>query len=172
MPARRRLRRHSPATPWSACLAVFWPSSVSETPVRSAISRPSHAGSCEIGIPVSIASAAAEGQPSLATIWGSRNDDPRGGALPPSMERTIACLLQAMRTNSMAQSGYLEYFDIAMNWPSMRLRFCSFEGWPGMVDQAQRPPVWESCGSLNNVPYEENVTDIAYRSFCAPAMIS
>jgi hypothetical protein len=35
----------------------------------------------------------------------------------------------------------LEYFDIAMNWPSMRLRFCSFEGWPGMVDQAQRPPV-------------------------------
>ena len=38
----------------------------------------------------------------------------------PSIERTIACLLQAMRTNSMAQSGYLEYFDIAMNWPSMR----------------------------------------------------
>src|SRR3984893_5178697 len=92
IPARRRLRCQSRATSSSACLPVFWPSKVWETPARSDSSSPSHAGLDEIGIPVSIASAAAAGQPSLATIAGLRNDDPRGGALPPSMERSIASL--------------------------------------------------------------------------------
>ena len=140
--------------------------------MRSDSSSPSHAGFDEIGIPVSIASAAAAGQPSLATIAGLRNDDPRGGALPPSMERSIASLLHAMRMNSIAQSAFLEYFDIAMNWPSTMVRLCAFAVCPGIVAQAQRPPVWDSFGSLNSVPYDEKVTDIAYRSFCAPAMIS
>src|SRR5271170_7628265 len=152
MPARRRLRCHSRATPSSACLAVFWPSKASDTPVRNDNSSPSHAGFAEIGMPVSIADAAAAGQPNFATIAGLRNDDARGGALPPSMERSIASLLQAMRRNSVAQSGFLEYFEIAMNWPSTMLRLWSFEVIPGTVANAHRPAVFDTFGSLNSVP--------------------
>src|SRR6185369_2147872 len=169
MPARRRLRRHSFATPSSATLAVFCPSRVSDTPVRSAISKPSHTAYCEIGIPVWIAAAAALGQPYLATISGLRSDDARGGEFPPSMERSIASLPQAMRMNSIAQSWFLEYFEIPMNWPSTRVRLCSFDADPGKGENAHLPAVWETFGSLNIVPYEENVAVIAYRSFCAPA---
>src|SRR5277367_3887621 len=172
MPARRRLRCHSRATPSSACLADIWPSKASDTPVRNDNSSPSHAGFAEIGMPVSIADAAAAGQPNFAIIAGLRNDDARGGALPPSIDRSMASLLHAIRRNSVAQSAFFEYFDIAMNWPSTMLRFWSFEVIPGIVANAQRPAVFDCFGSLNSVPYDEKVTVIAKRSFSAPAMTS
>ena len=47
-----------------------------------------------------------------------------------------------------------------------------FEVIPGIVANAQRPAVFDCFGSLNSVPYDENVTVIAKRSFSAPPMIS
>src|SRR4029077_13647568 len=88
-PARRRLRCQSRASSSSASFGVFCPSKPSDIALRSEISSASHTGCAGVGNPVSIASAATGGQPSFATIVGSRSTEPRGGALPRSMELSI-----------------------------------------------------------------------------------
>src|SRR5271165_331450 len=120
-PARRRLRCQSRASSSSACFGGFCPSKASDITVRSEISSASHTGCAGVGNPVSIASAATGGQPSFATIVGSRSTEPRGGALPRSMERSIHCLLHAMRMSSSDQFGYFAYFGIERKWPSIQV---------------------------------------------------
>jgi len=124
-PARRRLRCQSRARSSSACFGGFCPSKASDMVLRSEISSASHTGCAGVGNPVSIASAATGGQPSFATIAGSRSTEPRGGALPRSMERNIHCLLHAMRMNSKDQSGCFAYFGIERKWPSIQVRLCA-----------------------------------------------
>src|SRR6266404_4631355 len=124
-PARRRLRCQSRASSSSACFGVFCPSKASDIALRSEISSASHTGCAGVGNPVSIASAATGGQPSFATIVGSRSTEPRGGALPRSMERSIHRLLHAMRMNSTDQSGYFAYFGIERKWPSIQVWLCA-----------------------------------------------
>ena len=65
--------------------------------MRNDNSSPSHAGFAEIGMPVSIADAAAAGQPNFAIIAGLRNDDARGGALPPLSIRAIDAIFRTAK---------------------------------------------------------------------------
>src|ERR1700756_1877143 len=121
MPARRRVRCQSAATASRACLAVLEPCRASDTPVRSVSSSVLHVGWAGVGTPVSIARAAVGGQPSLSARAGSFSTEPRGGALPRSIERSCHFLLQAIRMNSIDQSAFFAYFDTARKWPSTQV---------------------------------------------------
>jgi hypothetical protein len=95
--------------------------------------------------------AAVGGQPSFSAMAGSLSTEPRGGALPRSIERSCHCLLHAMRMNSIDQSGFFAYFDTARKWPSIQVRLWLLSAYPGTVSANQFPPVFESAGSFINV---------------------
>lgn len=66
--------------------------------------------------------AAVGGHPSFSAMVASFSTEPRGGALPRSIERSCHFLLHAMRINSIDQPAFLAYFGTARKCPSTQLR--------------------------------------------------